>query len=148
MRAARVLLPALLVLGIVAVPGSPVAAQAFRGEIRAVDFSHPAPRADVTAAGVLAAERALADPAPEVVEAYRLAAEIPRVLDGINAVCHEGRSLLSCFESDAGVRCAYCRTVVREVHAMHRRGIDLKAIRGAVDAGSISPEPDTGGRRR
>ena len=89
-------------------------------------IEHPDPRPDISAARVLVPQRFREG---DVAQAYALAREIPAVLDGIYSYCHSGRSLLSCFESDWGARCSYCRTIVRRVYALHRAQRSLAYIR-------------------
>ncbi|HEX2080050.1 MAG TPA: PCYCGC motif-containing (lipo)protein [Longimicrobium sp.] len=96
---------------------------------------HPAPRQGITAERVLPPERV-----PERArEVYAMAAQIPRVLDGIycHCDCHarDGlRSLLECFENEMAGTCGICQAQARLVHELHEAGKRLNQIRKAVDA--------------
>lgn len=130
----------LLAAALVAVPGAARAqGHAHHGggaaPASAQKHRHPAPRAGVTAARVLPAERV-----PEASrEVYQMAREIPQVLDGIycHCDCHDRdglRSLLECFEEEMGGSCGICQGQARLAHRMHREGKRLNQIRKAIDS--------------
>ncbi len=98
---------------------------------------HPDPRPGITAAHVQSPAQ-WADQ-PEVAEVYRMAAEIPDVLDGLYCYCdcHHNfghRSLLDCFQSDHGGNCDVCMNEVRIAYRMHKEGKTLQQIRQVIDA--------------
>jgi hypothetical protein len=96
---------------------------------------HPAPREGITAARVLPPGRV-----PERArEVYAMAAQIPRLLDGIycHCDCHDRdglRSLLECFETEMGGTCGICQGQARLAHELHEAGRRLNQIRKAIDA--------------
>lgn len=98
---------------------------------------HPSPRAGLTAADVVPAERYAAY--PRVAEVYEMAARIPEVLDGLYCHCDcsrhsDHRSLLTCFQDDHGAACDVCLTEAALAFRMTGEGRSLKEIRTAVDA--------------
>ena len=132
-------------------PGGPVSRRRFLGgafALVAIDWrawlpsivdtppTHPDPRPGITAAHVLDAEKFKAK--PKIAELYRMAHEIPEVLDGIHCYCEchdsmDHRSLLSCFESDQPAGCYTCGSEARLVHRLHGEGKTLAEIRAACD---------------
>ncbi len=98
---------------------------------------HPAPRADVSAAGVVAPDRYARD--PDIARVYAMAARIPNVLDGLYCHCDcskhsDHRSLLTCFESDHGSMCDICMGEAELAFNMTQNGKSLEEIRTAIDA--------------
>jgi hypothetical protein len=98
--------------------------------------SHPTPRQGLTADHVAPAER-YAD-YPRIAEVYRMAAQIPSVLDGLYCYCDcskhsDHRSLLTCFQDDHGAACDVCLTEAALAYRMVGEGRSLKEIRRAVD---------------
>ena len=97
---------------------------------------HPEPRAMDHAGHVVSHERYAAY--PRVQEVYRMAAQVPHVLDGLHCYCecgeHSGHySLLDCFASDHGARCDICLSEAAVAHEMTRQGASLDDIRRAID---------------
>jgi hypothetical protein len=95
---------------------------------------HPDPRPGITAANVLA-EGAVPERARE---AYRVAREIPGILDGIYCHCdcaeRDGkRSLLGCFEGTMASTCGICRGEATLAGKLNAKGKSLDEIRAAVD---------------
>ena len=95
---------------------------------------HPDPRPGITAANVLAD-----DAVPERARAaYRVAREIPGILDGIYCHCdcaeRDGkRSLLGCFEGTMASTCGICRGEATLAGRLNAKGRSLDEIRAAVD---------------
>ncbi len=98
---------------------------------------HPTPRPGISAAKV--ESPAQWSNQPDIADVYRMAAEIPEVLDGIYCYCdcHHNfnhYSLLTCFESDHGGNCDVCMNEVRIAYRMHKEGKTLEQIRQVIDA--------------
>ncbi len=98
---------------------------------------HPAARAPEVASDVLPHTRYANY--PRVADAYRMAAIVPAVLDGLYCYCrcseHSGHySLLDCFASDHAAGCDICMSEAVVAHDMTMAGADLEAIRHRVDA--------------
>ncbi len=98
---------------------------------------HPDPRPGITALGVESPAEWSNE--PETADVYRMAAEIPEVLDGLYCYCdcHHNfghRSLLDCFKSDHGGNCDVCMNEVRIAYRMHKEGKTLQQIRQVIDA--------------
>ena len=98
---------------------------------------HPSPRADITAATIVDAARYAS--APEVERVYRMARDIPTVLDGLYCYCECARnfghrSLLTCFESDHGAGCDVCLQEATIASQMTAQGATLDQIRNRIDA--------------
>lgn len=99
--------------------------------------AHPDPRPTVGADHLM-------DPAAfagydRVRETYRMAAEIPQVLDGLYCYCDCSKhsdhySLLDCFASDHGAGCDICLTEAQLAYRMTKEGKSLDEIRAAIDA--------------
>ena len=95
---------------------------------------HPEPRPGITAHAVLAD-----DAIPERSRAaYRVAREIPGILDGLYCHCdcaeRDGlRSLLGCFEGKMATTCGICRGEALLAGKLHRQGRTLDQIRAAID---------------
>ncbi len=97
---------------------------------------HPEPRPGLTS-HIVAPDRFAQ--APRVARAYKMAAAVPDVLDGLYCYCqcskHAGhRSLLTCFESDHGASCDVCMDEVMVAYTMSQNGASLQQIRDAIDA--------------
>lgn len=98
--------------------------------------THPEPRAGVTAASVAPASRYAGH--PRTAEAYREAAQVPEILDGLYCYCrcreHSGHySLLDCFSNDHAARCDICMSEAALAYTMARQGKSLNQIRHAID---------------
>ncbi len=98
---------------------------------------HPDPRPGITAAGLESPDQWSSQ--PEIAEVYRMAAEIPAVIDGLYCYCdcHRNfghRSLFDCFKTDHGGNCDVCMNEVRIAYRMHREGKSLQQIRQVIDA--------------
>lgn len=99
--------------------------------------AHPEVREGITAEKVVPASAYARY--PRIAEVYRMAAEIPGVLDGVYCHCdcsqHAGHySLLSCFESDHGAGCDICLSEAALAYRMTEQGYDLDRIRAEIDA--------------
>ena len=97
---------------------------------------HPTPRADAAQLDMVPAARYAATPG--IADVYRMAAEIPEVLDGIFCFCycHDNfahYSLLDCFRSDHGAGCDVCLQEAILAYQMTQGGSSLSQIRQAVD---------------
>lgn len=73
-----------------------------------------------------------------VAEAYRIAKEIPEVLDSLYCYCdckkHFGhKSLLTCYVDTHAAYCDVCLEEALLAYDMHREGADVVTIRKAVD---------------
>jgi len=71
-------------------------------------------------------------------QAYRMAAAVPEVLDGLFCYCfcaeHSGHySLLDCFASDHGAGCDVCMREAEIAYQMASQGASLDDIRGEID---------------
>jgi hypothetical protein len=101
----------------------------------ALGATHPEPRAGITAANVLPADK-VDEGAREEFEMVR---EIPQIIDGLRCSCgcaeREGNySLLSCYEGNAMAQhCGVCQSTARLAHRLHKQGKDLNEIREAID---------------
>ena len=100
---------------------------------------HPTPRAGITAAKVLAADKLGGN--ANLVALFDGVREIPEVVDGIRCQCgcagQEGfYSLLSCYEGDDAMAkiCHICQGEGRLAVRLHKEGKSLDAIRAAIDA--------------
>ena len=99
-------------------------------------FPHPDPRPGITSASVLPVEQ-LPD-RKRVRRAFEAARQNPTVFDGVYCVCEcaEGmshRSLLACFESRQPTGCWGCQEQAEAISGWIGEGMDLPAIREAVD---------------
>jgi hypothetical protein len=97
---------------------------------------HPTPRAAREAGPVRDAARYAADPGIE--QTYRMAAEVPAVLDGLYCYCECSAnlghySLLECFQSDHAAGCDICLGEAMLAYRMTREGASLAAVRRAID---------------
>lgn len=71
-------------------------------------------------------------------EAYRIAREIPEVLDSLHCYCeckkHFGhKSLLTCYVDEHARYCDICMDEAFMAYELHRQGLDTVNIRKAVD---------------
>lgn len=107
-------------------------------ELRALAWraraKHPEPRPGITADAVLPDEAV----PKRSKEAYRVAREIPGVLDGLYCHCdcaeRDGlRSLLGCFEGKMATTCGICRGEAVLAGKLHAQGKTLDEIRAAID---------------
>jgi len=97
---------------------------------------HPTPRPAGEAGPVR--DAAIYEAYPRVEGAYRMAAEIPSVLDGLHCYCECAAnlghySLLTCFQSDHAAGCDTCLGEAMLAYQMTRQGASLSAIRKAID---------------
>ena len=97
---------------------------------------HPTPRVVEIASDVVPAARYAGQPRAR--QAYRMAAAVPRVLDGLYCYCHCSQhsghySLLDCFASDHAAGCDVCMSEAEIAHERTREGASLRAIRAEVD---------------
>jgi hypothetical protein len=74
----------------------------------------------------------------QIAAAYKIAAEIPEVIDSLYCYCdckkHMGhKSLLTCYVDTHAVRCDICLDEVYMAAELHNQGTDVAAIRKAVD---------------
>lgn len=97
----------------------------FVPELRLV-VEHPEPRPDVSADRVLPQSDFASFP---IAQSYVLARAIPEVLDGLYSYCQSGRSLLSCFESEAAAECPVCLRMVHRAYVLQQSGESLGYIR-------------------
>ncbi|TAN60180.1 hypothetical protein EPN18_09115 [bacterium] len=75
----------------------------------------------------------------QIADAYRIAREIPEILDSLHCYCeckkHFGhKSLLTCYVDEHAKHCDICMDEAFIAYEMHRQGKDVLAIRKAVDA--------------
>lgn len=97
---------------------------------------HPTPRPTAERPQVVSAARYASY--PRVADAYRKAALVPGVLDGLYCYCdcsqHSGHySLLECFTSDHAAQCDVCMSEGTIAYQMTMQGKRLAAIRAEVD---------------
>lgn len=97
---------------------------------------HPTPRSPAEAGPVQDAARYEAY--PRVEGTYRMAADIPEVLDGLHCYCECAAnlghySLLTCFQSDHAAGCDVCLGEAMLAYEMTRQGASLDAVREAID---------------
>ncbi len=88
-----------------------------------------------------------------VAAAYRIAQEIPEVIDSLYCYCdcklHLGhKSLLTCYVDTHAVQCDICLDEVYMAAELHNQGADVVAIRKAVDKkfARIRSQRQAGGR--
>ena len=104
---------------------------------RPSEFSHPV----APAIGQLIENRPVISPASFVgkaAQAYRIAAEIPKVIDSLFCYCyckknHGHKTLLTCFTSDHGSKCDTCIGEVLYAEELYKDGKSLDEIVVAVD---------------
>ena len=71
-------------------------------------------------------------------EAYRIAAEIPKIIDSQFCYCyckknHQHKTLLTCFTNEHGSKCATCINEVLYAYQLYKRGKTLDEIVVAID---------------
>ncbi|MBI5345162.1 MAG: hypothetical protein HZB83_07495 [Deltaproteobacteria bacterium] len=71
-------------------------------------------------------------------DAYRIAREIPEVLDSLHCYCEckknfGHKSLLTCYVDEHAKHCDVCQDEAFMAYELHRQGADIKSIRAAVD---------------
>ncbi len=69
---------------------------------------------------------------------YRIAKEIPEVLDSLYCYCHCKRtighkSLLSCFTDQHAAYCDICQEEAIRAYELYKKGEDILSIRKAID---------------
>ena len=74
----------------------------------------------------------------KVAEAYRIAAEIPKIIDSQFCYCyckknHQHKTLLTCFTSEHGSKCETCMDEVLYAYQLYKRGKALDEIIAAID---------------
>lgn len=74
----------------------------------------------------------------DTARSYRIAKEIPEVLDSLHCYCdckrHSGhKSLLSCYVNEHAAHCDVCQDEAATAYELHKRGKSVKEIRVAVD---------------
>ena len=74
----------------------------------------------------------------KVAEAYRIAAEIPKVLDSLFCYCyckknHDHKTLLTCYTNKHGSKCDICLNEVFYAYDLYNQGKTLDEIVIAVD---------------
>ena len=74
----------------------------------------------------------------KVAEAYRIAAEIPKVLDSLFCYCyckknHNHKTLLTCYTNKHGSKCDICLNEVFYAYDLYNQGKSLDEIVKAVD---------------
>ena len=108
--------------------------RALQARVRLLRAKHPDPRPGITADAVLPDESV-----PQRAKAaYRVAREIPGILDGLYCHCdcaeRDGlRSLLQCFEGRMATTCGICRGEAVLAGKLHGQGRTLDQIRAAID---------------
>ncbi|MBI5238180.1 MAG: hypothetical protein HY887_07145 [Deltaproteobacteria bacterium] len=73
-----------------------------------------------------------------IADAYRIAREIPEVLDSLHCYCEckknfGHKSLLTCYVDEHAKHCDVCLDEAFMAYDLHRQGADIKSIRAAVD---------------
>lgn len=101
---------------------------------RPASGEHPEPRGSMPAVMSSSAFAGY----PRIQETYRMAAEIPHVLDGLHCYCecddHSGHySLLDCFRDEHGAGCDICLTEAQIAYRMTKEGRSLEEVRGEID---------------
>ena len=121
----------------VAVAQMPVeSSMRFPSEAHASLDLHPEPRAYVNPFQIATAP---ANAPSATREAYRIASEIPEVLDGIHTFCQQGRSLLGCFERGGpAADSPLTVSVTHLVYTMYSNGHSLETIRRRLDGMALT----------
>lgn len=70
--------------------------------------------------------------------AYKVAAEIPDVMDSLHCYCncmiHSGhKSLKTCFTNEHGANCGICINQALRAYELHKEGEDILTIRKIID---------------
>ena len=74
----------------------------------------------------------------DIAAAYRIASEIPEVLDSLHCYCEckanfGHKSLLTCYVDEHAARCDVCLDEAFMAYELHKQGKDVVSIREAVD---------------
>ena len=82
----------------------------------------------------------------KVAMAYRIAAEIPKVLDSQFCYCYckqekKHKTLLTCFTNKHGSKCETCINEVLYAYEMYKKGLTLDEIVIAIDKKFHRPPP-------
>ena len=82
----------------------------------------------------------------KVAQAYRIAAEIPKVLDSQFCYCYckqekKHKTLLTCFTNKHGSKCDTCINEVLYAYELYKKGFTLDEIVIAVDKKFYRPPP-------
>jgi hypothetical protein len=82
----------------------------------------------------------------KVAQAYRIAAEIPKVLDSQFCYCYckqekKHKTLLTCFTNKHGSKCETCINEVLYAYEMYKKGLTLDEIVIAIDKKFYRPPP-------
>jgi len=82
----------------------------------------------------------------KVAQAYRIAAEIPKVLDSQFCYCYckqekKHKTLLTCFTNKHGSKCDTCINEVLYAYKMYKQGLTLDEIVIAIDKKFYRPPP-------
>ncbi len=82
----------------------------------------------------------------KVAQAYRIAAEIPKVLDSQFCYCYckqekKHKTLLTCFTNKHGSKCETCINEVLYAYKMYKQGLTLDEIVIAIDKKFYRPPP-------
>ncbi|KMP11000.1 hypothetical protein UR09_04635 [Candidatus Nitromaritima sp. SCGC AAA799-A02] len=113
--------------------------------VLAVVYTVTKPAANVTpvapATGVLVENRPVMSSAlftGKAAQAYRIAAEIPKIIDSQFCYCyckknHNHKTLLTCFTNKHGSKCGICINEVLYAYEMYKQGKTLDEIVIAVD---------------
>jgi hypothetical protein len=101
------------------------------------------------ATGFLVETRPILSPAlftGKVAQAYRIAAEIPKILDSQFCYCYckqekQHKTLLTCFTNKHGAKCDTCINEVLYAYELYKKGFTLDEIIIAVDKKFYRPPP-------
>lgn len=82
----------------------------------------------------------------KVAQAYKIAAEIPKVLDSQFCYCYckqerKHKTLLTCFTNRHGSKCETCINEVLYAYEMYKKGLTLDEIVIAIDKKFYRPPP-------
>ena len=82
----------------------------------------------------------------KVAQAYKIAAEIPKVLDSQFCYCYckqekKHKTLLTCFTNKHGSKCDTCINEVLYAYEMYKKGLTLDEIVIAIDKKFYRPPP-------
>lgn len=83
----------------------------------------------------------------KVAQAYKIAAEIPKVLDSQFCYCYckqekKHKTLLTCFTNKHGSKCDTCINEVLYAYEMYKKGLTLDEIVIAIDKKFYRPPPN------
>jgi uncharacterized protein YbaR (Trm112 family) len=101
------------------------------------------------ATGILVETRPVLSPAlftGKIAQAYRIAAEIPKILDSQFCYCYckqekQHKTLLTCFTNKHGSKCDTCINEVLYAYELYKDGYTLDEIIIAVDKKFYRPPP-------